>query len=182
MEQDNNYPLFVQVKTKAEEDTFVKIYSDLCLERGVTFEPKESKNCIRFLMVDENNDSIGTIEVLPYIPKEETNLEYYYPFADHPSVKNIQERSTVFELGKMAITENKRNQGFLSKFVDFMFRFSKKYKVDYFVCAMNVEIYRILLLKHKIVFEKLDKKINFGQYGTYPVIIDMKASSERSSN
>ncbi|KEQ21806.1 hypothetical protein [Paenibacillus tyrfis] len=176
------YPTFVQVKTEADNKLFEDIYSVVKAAYGSTFVSEVSKNRIRFLMKDDRNVGIGTFEMLPYQPEVETNIELYYPFSTHPAVLAIRENAHVFEIGKLAFVEDKRNIGLISSFVDFIFKIAKQHHIDYFICAMNIEIYRFLVFKHKIVMKKLDKKLDFGEFGTYPVIIDIQESLKRAAD
>ena len=48
-------------------------------------------------------------------------------------------------------------------------------KIDYFVCAMNVEIYYVLKLQYQTPIKKLDRKLDFGPLGCYPVLIEARA-------
>lgn len=174
------YPGFIHVKAAEDNKSWEKIHQDIVKERGAEYKPKKSNNRIRFLLKEDEGNAIGVVEMLPYLPEIETNIDAYFPFSTNSEVCQLREKKyTLFEIGKLGIIPENRNSGILPKFIDFIFKFSQDNNIDYILCAMNIEIYYFLVLNSKIVFNKLGKKLDFGPYGTYPVIIDIKTSLER---
>lgn len=165
---------FLFVDSMEKKEVFERLYGEMCIDKNANkLDIHEDAEC--YLILDDNGDSIGTVEFLKYNPKVYSNIEQYYEFSEDKKVKEmLKQDKVIYELGKISILKNEQRKGHLIKVLNCIIEHQKENQVNDYFCSINPELLLILSWQYRVKLEKLDEEKNDNGHRFVPVIVSEK--------
>lgn len=163
--------MYVKVDSLALLNQFNHIWMQCWIEKGYGLE-NENKDADRFLIVDDAERKIGTIEFKPYSLHPSNDINTVFPFYQlHMMNKDPQ---SVVEIDKTAILKEYRGAN-LARLLSLFVHYSEYYHVNYCVALLERNFYKALQIVYKIPMEQAGEKVYYkGDYVTPTIIFPQK--------
>lgn len=151
--------MFHRVQTKEDHFVFEQLWGDFCEERNIQFVER-SLQPERFLLKDDSNKYIGTVECAKYVHPQESNSEYFYKFSSNGIVKRHEQN--LYEIGKFMIERQFRGHGYFKRLAATLFIHALETKATTYIAVVTKRMYMYLLfLGFKI--DMLDKEFRINE-------------------
>lgn len=98
---------YKRVENRDEQRLFYAIVQEAWEEKNWDYEDIDRDGRAQYLIQNDEGDTIGTFEFLPYIPEGESLIERDYPFYKESEV--TRQTRPVYELDKLAISDRHRS-------------------------------------------------------------------------
>lgn len=134
---------YKRVENRDEQRLFYAIVQEAWEEKNWDYEDIERDGRAQYLVRNEEGDTIGTFEFLPYIPEGESLIERDYPFYRESEVK--RQTRPVYELDKLAIADRHRSSEHLYILINDLMKVGiYELKSDMFLSIIRPSFHRLL--------------------------------------
>ncbi|WP_379968371.1 GNAT family N-acetyltransferase [Ectobacillus sp. sgz5001026] len=151
--------MFHRVQTKEDHFVFEQLWGDFCEERNIQFVERNLQP-ERFLLEDDGNKYIGTVECAKYVHPQESNSEYFYKFSSNSIIQRHEQN--LYEIGKFMIERQFRGRGYFKRLAAILFIHALETKATTYITVVTKRMYMYLLfLGFKI--DTLDKEFRINE-------------------
>ena len=164
--------IYKVISSREDYELFYEILIPSWLEMNYTLE------CIlgdvtRYLIYNQENQPVGTLEMIPYIPFKSSDIDNYFPFNEEKEIKDNIDR--IVELDNVSIDPKYRKQKNIDRIGYTLVEYSRIHHIKYGIGLMNPMLYLALRNTYKLPVRKLGKKITKDEsLSVYPVICDIE--------
>ncbi len=132
------------VTTAEEQQYFDDIAQGAWRGQGWQYDEIKRPGLKRYLIRDRAGENyVGTFELLPYVPGDESLTDRDYPFYKEPEV--LRQTRPIYELDKLAVKKEFRtNENLFTLMQDLMLVGKNELKSDLFLSLVNPYFYGIL--------------------------------------
>jgi len=162
--------MFIKVETLADLNTFNEIWMECWLEKGYMLDPRFDETD-RFIILDQANKEIGTIEFKSYFPSLQNYINTVFPF--HEINKIEMNPMKVIEIDKVSILKEYRGKN-LERLLSLFVHYTDFYQMNYCVVLLERVFYRALRTVYKIPIEAVSEQMYYKGDYVIPAIIHSK--------
>ena len=165
--------IYKKVKTIEDYDLYYDILIPSWTEMDYTLE------CLlgdvsRYIIFNQSNQPVGTLEMIPYVPLKSSDLDNYFPFREEKEIKDNIDRTV--ELDNVSIDPKYRRQENIDRIGYTIVEYARVSHMKYGIALMNPMLYLALRNTYKLPVRKLGRKITKNEsISVYPVIIDIES-------
>ncbi|WP_456276860.1 hypothetical protein [Bacillus sp. AK128] len=167
--------IYIKVKTVAEMNAFNQIWMDCWLEKGYMLEPV-AEISDRFIILNDSNKKVGTIEFKPYFPTTDNNINTVFPFHRIEFIEKNPMK--VVEVDKASILKQHRGKN-LERLISLCINYTQSNQIDYCVVLLERLFYKALKNVYKIPLEAVGDQIYYkGDYVIPTILFPSKLDGE----
>lgn len=159
--------MYIKVETLADLNLFNEIWMECWLEKGYMLDPTFDETD-RFIILDEDNREIGTIEFKPYYPTMNNYINTVFPF--HELEKVEMNPMKVIEIDKVSILKKYRGKN-LERLLSLFVHYTDYHQMNYCVVLLERVFYKALRHVYKIPIETVAEQMYYKGDYVIPAII-----------
>lgn len=159
--------MYIKVETLADLNTFNEIWMECWLEKGYMLDPTFDQTD-RFIIIDQENREIGTIEFKSYFPTLQNYINTVFPFHEIEMLETNPMK--VIEIDKVSILKKYRGKN-LERLLSLFVHYTEFYQMNYCVVLLERVFYRALRNVYKIPIEPVGDQMYYKGDYVIPAII-----------
>ncbi|MEK3885911.1 hypothetical protein [Bacillus sp. FSL K6-3431] len=166
--------MYQKVKSSQQQKQFEHTWEYFCEMYGWYNDPY-AKNGIRYnlLLPDKPNIVIGTIEFIPYDPKNpDSTVEGRCRFFEFEEIKAHQKR--VWEIDKLCLHKDYHRQGYFENFMDVFYDHASRNNPKYYIGLMEKRFFRMLRISFGLGVEQKGEALVGPTTALIPVVFDVE--------
>ncbi|MCE4047596.1 MULTISPECIES: hypothetical protein [Bacillaceae] len=160
--------MYMKVDSFALLNEFNQIWMECWVEKGYGFEMSEM-DADRFLIIDPNEQKVGTIEFKPYSLHPTNNINSVFPFHELEKIKSLK-LEQIMEIDKVAILKNHRGKN-LERLLTLYVDYAQSRQITHCVVLLERVFFRALKTVYKIPLETAGEKIYYKGDYVIPAIL-----------
>lgn len=162
------------VSTKRQQKQFQDSWEYFCEKYNWENDPY-AKDGIRYnlLLPEKRKKVIGTIEFIPYNPKNpDSTVEGRFPFSTFEDIRINQNR--VWEIDKLCLNKEFHRQGYFENFMNVFYDHALTHKPKYYVALMEKKFYRMIRISFGLAVEQRGKDLVGPSSALIPIVFDIE--------
>lgn len=171
--------MYMKVDSFALLNEFNQIWMECWVEKGYGFEMSEM-DADRFLIIDPNEQKVGTIEFKQYSLNPANNINSVFPFHELEKIKSLKSEH-IMEIDKVAILKNHRGKN-LERLLTLYVEYAQSRQISHCVVLLERLFYRALKTVYKIPLETVGEKIYYKGDYVIPSILYPREIYENKDN
>lgn len=160
--------MFKIVETEEEELAFNQIWTQAWVEKGFELEYFDEvlDQC---LIYDEHHIPVATVEIKPYRPKQQQDLDDLAPFCSQSSIQS--DPNHIAEVDKVAILQEHRRGKNLDRLLAAIVLYAEQNDIHHYVTLLEPMLFRALKVSYHVPMSRVGEKIFYKGDDVIPAII-----------
>lgn len=159
--------MYVKVDSLALLNQFNHIWMQCWIEKGYGLEA-QAETADRFLITDQAERKIGTVELKPYSLNSSNDINSVFPF--HQIDLLMDKPHAALEVDKVAILKEHRGAN-LSRLLSLITNYSEFHQIQYCVALLEHSFYRALRIVYKVPMKQLGERVYYKGDYVIPTLI-----------
>jgi hypothetical protein len=160
--------MFKIVETEQEQLVFNQIWTQAWVEKGFELEYFDEvlDQC---LIYDEYQIPVATVEIKPYHPKRQGDLDAVAPFCRQASIQS--DPNHIAEVDKVAILQSNRRGKNLDRLLAAIVLYAEQKDIHHYVTLLEPILFRALKVSYHVPLSRVGEKIFYKGDDVIPTII-----------
>lgn len=162
------------VKSSRQQKQFERTWEYFCEVYGWLNDPY-AKNGVRYnlLLPDKPKTVIGTIEFIPYDPKNpDSTVEGRFSFSEFNDIKLHQHQ--VWEIDKLCLHKDYQRKGYFDHFLHVFYEHARSYKPKFYIGLMEKRFFRMMRITFGLGVEQKGEALVGPSTALIPVVFDIE--------
>lgn len=160
--------MFKIVGTEEEQLVFNQIWTQAWVEKG--FELEYFNEILdQCLIYDEHDTPVATVEIKPYHPKQQQDLDELAPFCSQTLIQS--DPNHIAEVDKVAILQEYRQGKNLDRLLAAIVLYAEQNDIHHYVTLLEPILFRALKVSYHVPMSRVGEKIFYKGDDVIPAII-----------